>query len=61
MLDICTEGLKKSLRVSVTIRLKPLFDRLDYVGNLNNELAFCLAVEKLMGITVPKRGGIQKG
>ncbi len=32
-----------------------LFDRLDYVGNLNNELAFCLAVEKLMGITVPER------
>ena len=32
-----------------------LFDRLDYVGNLNNELAFCLAVEKLMSITVPER------
>ncbi len=32
-----------------------LFDRLDYVGNLNNELAFCLAVEKLMDITVPDR------
>jgi len=32
-----------------------LFDRLDYVGNLNNELAFCLAVEKLMDVTVPER------
>ena len=32
-----------------------LFDRLDYVGNLNNELAFCLAVEKLTETVVPER------
>ena len=32
-----------------------LFDRQDYVGNLNNELAFCLAVEKLTETVVPER------
>ena len=32
-----------------------LFDRLDYVANLNCELAFCTAVEKLAGIEVPER------
>ena len=32
-----------------------LFDRLDYVANLNGELAFCMAVEKLMGVEVPER------
>jgi NADH-quinone oxidoreductase subunit D len=32
-----------------------LFDRLDYVSNLNCELAFCLAVEKLMGLEIPER------
>ena len=32
-----------------------LFDRLDYVSNLNMELAFCTAVEKLMGLEVPPR------
>ena len=32
-----------------------LFDRLDYVGNLNSELAFCLAVEKLTETIVPER------
>ena len=32
-----------------------LFDRMDYVGNLNCELAFVLAVEKLMGIEIPER------
>ena len=34
----------------------PYFDRLDYVAPMNQEHAFALAVEKLMGITVPKRG-----
>ena len=32
-----------------------LFDRMDYVANFNNELAYCRAVEKLMGLTVPDR------
>ena len=32
-----------------------LFDRLDYVGNFNNELVFCRAVEKLMGLEVHER------
>jgi NADH-quinone oxidoreductase subunit D len=32
-----------------------LFDRLDYVANFNNEMAYCQAVEKLMGLTVPDR------
>ena len=32
-----------------------LFDRLDYLANFNNELVFCMAVEKLMGLEVPER------
>jgi NADH-quinone oxidoreductase subunit D len=28
---------------------------LDYVANFNNELVYCRAVEKLMGLTVPER------
>ncbi|MBI2936189.1 MAG: NADH-quinone oxidoreductase subunit D [Chloroflexi bacterium] len=32
-----------------------LFDRLDYISNFNNEMAFCMAVEKLMGVKVPER------
>ena len=34
----------------------PYFDRLDYVAPMNQEHAFCLAVEKLLGIEVPERG-----
>ena len=32
-----------------------LFDRLDYVANLNCELAVCMAAEKLMGVAPPER------
>ena len=32
-----------------------LFDRMDYIGNFNNELAYCMAVESLMGVAVPER------
>ena len=32
-----------------------LFDRLDYISNLNCELVYCLTVEKLMDIEVPER------
>lgn len=32
-----------------------LFDRMDYIGNFNNELVYCMAVEQLMGLEVPER------
>ena len=32
-----------------------LFDRMDYIGNFNNELIYCMAVEQLMGLDVPER------
>ena len=35
-----------------------LFDRLDYLSNFNNELVFCMAAEKLMGIEAPERAQI---
>ena len=34
----------------------PYFDRLDYVAPMNQEHAFALAVERMLGIEVPKRG-----
>jgi hypothetical protein len=33
----------------------PYFDRLDYVSMMNNEQAFSLAIEKLLGIDIPPR------
>ncbi|MBI4227106.1 MAG: NADH-quinone oxidoreductase subunit D [Candidatus Omnitrophica bacterium] len=34
----------------------PYTDRLNYVSPLINNVGYCLAIEKLMGITVPERG-----
>jgi NADH-quinone oxidoreductase subunit D len=36
----------------------PYFDRLDYVAPMNQEHAFALATEKLLGISVPRRAQI---
>lgn len=33
----------------------PITDRLDYLASMNCNLAYCIAVEKLAGIEVPKR------
>ncbi len=33
----------------------PLTDRLDYVSSMSNNIGFCVAVEKLLGIEVPER------
>lgn len=46
------EKLCENLQLS---RIIPLFDRLDYVANINNELSLVMAVEKLMDIRVPER------
>jgi NADH-quinone oxidoreductase subunit D len=34
----------------------PYTDRLNYVSPIINNLGYCLAVEKLLGVTVPERG-----
>jgi len=36
-------------------QIAPLFDRMAYPAALNNELIYCMAVEKAMGIEVPER------
>ncbi len=33
----------------------PLTDRLDYLASMSNNFAYCLAVEKLAGVSVPER------
>ena len=37
------------------IQSLPYMDRLDYVSMMSNEHAYCLAIEKLMGLEVPVR------
>jgi NADH-quinone oxidoreductase subunit D len=49
-------GTEKLIEQKTYLQAVPYFDRLDYVAPMNQEHAFALAVEKLLEITVPKRG-----
>lgn len=48
-------GTEKLIEHKTYMQAIPYFDRLDYVAPMNQEHAFCLAVEKLMGVEVPRR------
>jgi NADH-quinone oxidoreductase subunit D len=49
-------GTEKLIEHKTYMQAVPYFDRLDYVAPMNQEHAFCLAAEKLLGIEVPRRG-----
>ena len=49
-------GTEKLIEYKSYLQAVPYFDRLDYVAPQNQEHAFALAVEKLLGITPPLRG-----
>jgi NADH-quinone oxidoreductase subunit D len=49
-------GTEKLIEYKTYMQATPYFDRLDYVAPMNQEHAFALAVERLLGITVPERG-----
>jgi len=52
LLHRATEKLAES---KTFIQSLPYMDRLDYVSMMSNEHAYCLAIEKLMGLEVPER------
>lgn len=49
-------GTEKLIEHKTYLQAIPYFDRLDYVAPMNQEHAFCLAIEKIMEIEVPERG-----
>ncbi|MDH3579596.1 MAG: NADH-quinone oxidoreductase subunit D [Hyphomicrobiales bacterium] len=49
-------GTEKLIEHKTYLQAVPYFDRLDYVAPMNQEHAFALAVEKLLGLEVPRRG-----
>ena len=48
-------GTEKLMEARTYAQNVPYFDRLDYVAPMNQEHAFCLAIEKLLGVEVPRR------
>jgi NADH-quinone oxidoreductase subunit D len=51
-------GTEKLIEYKNYLQAVPYFDRLDYVSPQNQEHAFALAVEKLLGLEVPPRGQV---
>jgi NADH-quinone oxidoreductase subunit D len=49
-------GTEKLIEYKTYLQAMPYFDRLDYVSPMSQEHAYCLAVEKLLGIAPPLRG-----
>ena len=48
-------GTEKLMEHKTYLQALPYLDRLDYVAPMNQEHAFCLAIEKLANIGVPRR------
>jgi NADH-quinone oxidoreductase subunit D len=48
-------GTEKLAETRTWIQSVPYMDRLDYVSMMCNEHAYCLAIERLLGIEVPER------
>jgi NADH-quinone oxidoreductase subunit D len=48
-------GTEKLIEYKTYLQAIPYFDRLDYVAPMNQEHAFCLAAERLLGVTIPRR------
>ena len=48
-------GTEKLMEYKTYLQALPYFDRLDYVAPMNQEHAYCLAIEKMVGVEVPRR------
>ena len=51
-------GTEKLMESRTYLQNLPYFDRLDYVGTMNQEHAWCLAIEKLTGVEIPRRASL---
>ena len=48
-------GIEKNMEAKTYIKAEVMSDRLDYMNTMGNNLAYVLAVEKLVGLDVPPR------
>jgi NADH-quinone oxidoreductase subunit D len=48
-------GIEKNMEAKTYMKAEVMTDRLDYLNNVGNNLAYCLAVEKLTELDVPPR------
>jgi NADH-quinone oxidoreductase subunit D len=51
-------GMEKQAEYKTYTQSIPQTDRMDYLAPMSNNLGFCLACEKLLGVTVPPRAQV---
>ena len=51
-------GTEKLMESRTYLQNLPYLDRLDYVAPMNQEHAWCMAIERLVGVEVPRRGSL---
>ncbi|HKJ38718.1 MAG TPA: NADH-quinone oxidoreductase subunit D, partial [Anaerolineales bacterium] len=48
-------GIEKNMEAKTYLKAEVMTDRLDYMNTIGNNLAYCIAVEKLVDLDVPTR------
>ena len=48
-------GIEKLSEYRTYLQIIPLTDRLDYISSMSNNIGYCVAVERLLGIEAPER------
>ncbi len=48
-------GIEKNMEAKTYLKAEVMTDRLDYLNTVGNNLAYCIAVEKMTGLEVPPR------
>ncbi len=48
-------GIEKNMEAKTYLKAEVMTDRLDYMNTMGNNLAYCMAVEKLVDLDVPVR------
>ena len=51
-------GIEKTCEAKFYQQVVPMTDRIDYLCPMTNNLAYCLAVEKLLGLEIPPQGAV---
>ncbi len=51
-------GVEKNMESKTYQKAEVMTDRLDYLNTVGNNLAYCLAIEKLTGLDVPERAQV---
>lgn len=55
LVGLLHRGTEKLCEHRTYLQSLPYVDRLDYVSMMSQELGYCLAVENLLGISIPRR------